>query len=1081
MIIMKSIYFTLMLLFFPVFVWGQFNPANPEEPSIGEPSVYFNYETYKYGVKFKNNTNSLNSASRFLWDFGDGSTSTAKNPEHVYAKEGSYRVTLTGTNGYGKSEYTQYVNISEDQFKMGGVFTLDQNKEGVRNFKSLDDLFQDLVSVPFDPNSYELKIEVPRGQSFTFFSNISDLNVKLAEKLKETDYDVIRFSVVGEGNNPILRLWDTFSKETFSEFMEISEFIDFDYMRIRFGEIDYWVDSDLFRPRIVCYGSESPSVWLNSSNPFEYSWRIKSVPTGITGYLESGVGDIPSMPLVNTTDQLQFLEYELDFIHGGEVYYTATIPFYVYPEEVKISLLDPSDHGIVASPDRVRVSWEPLPGSYNWRLYYRRVGDNEYKNSWIDSDSTSCLITNYGNYFQYDQSYEWYMSAYLPCSSGEVVSEVRTFTIGSAPDLEVKDILVEPKVAISGKEYTVKVVVVNNGTKDLPASSWDDALYELDGNYVDRQESKFHTNESLAMGETYEVQFVLTAPYKEEIENLRLEYRIDVSNQLLELSKENNKLEIEVPISLLNIPEEEYLVLCDLYKLAGGENWRMIRPWDITTSAVDKQGWEGLTLDDEGHVTHMDLSDRNLTGTIPASLFSMPYLRELDLSANQLMGDLDKIITMEASAKQLVKIDLSKNGFTGKIPGSVNQLTGLTTLLLAGNQLKDIESVLSGNIVNLDLSDQDLTLENIRLNAGLALALPGICLYNHSGQSLESYPDFSLYKLEDQSDVINLYYDASEKMYRLRRDQSHGYIDIPSDEKLILRQKNGNAQGSRDTLNLLFDLGDANMDQSVNVADVRHTLNYITDDLASMSYINFNYFAANTFQDEMINVQDLVSTVNIVLENSDPELRTGLRALSNEDFGPVAYLSVEKGCLVINNPSEQVMDMDIILKGVTSKQLELLLPSENYLYTTKDLDDGVRFILVCVNGSGLGLGRTEIMRLKGGDPSIGYAMLTNKAAVEVPSYYEGKVVPTDNTLLETESFTPEHVVINGLVRAINLSVYDLSGRLVSSSGIQSVLPGEYTIYQWLPEGLLPGVYIIRLDKLGKNETTSQTIKFSILK
>ena len=158
---MKSIYFTLMLLFFPVFVWGQFNPANPEEPSIGEPSVYFNYETYKYGVKFKNNTNSLNSASRFLWDFGDGSTSTAKNPEHVYAKEGSYRVTLTGTNGYGKSEYTQYVNISEDQFKMGGVFTLDQNKEGVRNFKSLDDLFQDLVSVPFDPNSYELKIEVP--------------------------------------------------------------------------------------------------------------------------------------------------------------------------------------------------------------------------------------------------------------------------------------------------------------------------------------------------------------------------------------------------------------------------------------------------------------------------------------------------------------------------------------------------------------------------------------------------------------------------------------------------------------------------------------------------------------------------------------------------------------------------------------------------------------------------------------------------------------------------------------------------------------------------------------------------------
>lgn len=35
----------------------------------------------------------------WLWDFGDGSTSTERNPLHVYLKEGTYHVTLTVSNG----------------------------------------------------------------------------------------------------------------------------------------------------------------------------------------------------------------------------------------------------------------------------------------------------------------------------------------------------------------------------------------------------------------------------------------------------------------------------------------------------------------------------------------------------------------------------------------------------------------------------------------------------------------------------------------------------------------------------------------------------------------------------------------------------------------------------------------------------------------------------------------------------------------------------------------------------------------------------------------------------------------------
>ena len=52
-------------------------------------------------------TNTSTNASSFVWDFGDGETDTAFNPEHSYAVPGTYIVGLTA-NGCG-------VNILESE------------------------------------------------------------------------------------------------------------------------------------------------------------------------------------------------------------------------------------------------------------------------------------------------------------------------------------------------------------------------------------------------------------------------------------------------------------------------------------------------------------------------------------------------------------------------------------------------------------------------------------------------------------------------------------------------------------------------------------------------------------------------------------------------------------------------------------------------------------------------------------------------------------------------------------------------------------------------------------------------------
>jgi PKD repeat protein len=47
---------------------------------------------------------SLNSPTSWLWDFGDGSTSTEQNPTHVYSDIGEYAVSLTVSNSVGSDD-----------------------------------------------------------------------------------------------------------------------------------------------------------------------------------------------------------------------------------------------------------------------------------------------------------------------------------------------------------------------------------------------------------------------------------------------------------------------------------------------------------------------------------------------------------------------------------------------------------------------------------------------------------------------------------------------------------------------------------------------------------------------------------------------------------------------------------------------------------------------------------------------------------------------------------------------------------------------------------------------------------------
>ena len=67
------------------------------------------------GQPFTFTNNSTGNAVSYLWNFGDGGTSTEENPVHTYNMEGSYSVTLTAFNSNGCDSSVTEINLIDIQ------------------------------------------------------------------------------------------------------------------------------------------------------------------------------------------------------------------------------------------------------------------------------------------------------------------------------------------------------------------------------------------------------------------------------------------------------------------------------------------------------------------------------------------------------------------------------------------------------------------------------------------------------------------------------------------------------------------------------------------------------------------------------------------------------------------------------------------------------------------------------------------------------------------------------------------------------------------------------------------------------
>ncbi|MEL7146097.1 MAG: PKD domain-containing protein, partial [Bacteroidota bacterium] len=100
------------------------------------PSASFTFEQSEVDFLEYSFTNGSLNAESYLWDFGDGNTSTEESPTHVYAAADTYTVTLSAMNTIGTAgEFSTQIDI---QAPVTAGFTFETDPDDYRTYTFTD-------------------------------------------------------------------------------------------------------------------------------------------------------------------------------------------------------------------------------------------------------------------------------------------------------------------------------------------------------------------------------------------------------------------------------------------------------------------------------------------------------------------------------------------------------------------------------------------------------------------------------------------------------------------------------------------------------------------------------------------------------------------------------------------------------------------------------------------------------------------------------------------------------------------------------------------------------------------------------
>lgn len=455
------------------------------------------------------------------------------------------------------------------------------------------------------------------------------------------------------------------------------------------------------------------------------------------------------------------------------------------------------------------------------------------------------------------------------------------------------------------------------------------------------------------------------------------------------------------------------------------------QPWDASQGMKSVSSIQGLNIE-KGHVTGFNLANQNLTGTFPFAILALPQLQNIDLANNKLSGDIGTATYAFAQQhpeqmENVKTLNISGNQLTGNVSLFANSFPSLTSLNASENCLEDVYPAISPSVTELNLSKQTITrvvplhLANLSID-DMATKVPSILLYDHANQTWKT--DINLQcTTDDNSWGMTMAYQNGQLSIPYVSEQNTYYGESGDTLNVAVLNSNGTREGSTFRIKLSFDEGDGNFDGQVNVLDLQTTINYMFEEYQNKPY---NFTAANLWKDEVINVQDAVSLVNILLESnsaSAPARAYNLqqRAASNPS-GENATAFVADGKLIINS-AEPVSSFDIVVATGSEYNINEALASAGFTCSVKRTENEVHLIGYSLNGAILPMGENILGTLNEG--IVTYSMLADANAKEITTPFGNNPTGIHSATSDTQRLNEVYKIPLGAKRSI---VIDANGK-----------------------------------------------------
>lgn len=487
---------------------------------VSEDGLYakYSYDKLQGRVKFTNL--SSGNAQSFVWDFGDGTTSTEKNPLHVFAQSGYYTVKLTAKGEVDTDVAEQTVLINDEStWRIDGTFYLSDEESGVRYFTSPEALFGFISGTPLSGN---VKISVMGDHTFTY--PLTTANKQLLRTLQQSlvsgNY-MLSLSKNGTGRNPVLLFGEqggTIDKSFVDFFVELGKNLSCEGVDLQLWGISFNPAQIVkLNNQTIHSGEKTKEIDFSSiSADLKFTWILSDSPDNVSGFQTSGERTIPAMTIVNEGEGNCDLVYNIIGTRDGVTFCEFTNTITVTPALVGLfTSLSPSN-GYVSESTTVTLTWNNITNAVYDVYLWNAV--NQRPNTPVAEGTTELRYTTQ-NFCQNGSTYKWQIVARN--ESQTLASDTMTFAVRSLPNLHVYALDCSEPTA--GGKFTVQWTVRNDGIGSTGDQTWDDYIWIVTDIYGGTQPSGTSENntrllatvknvKALDSGESYENSVDITLP-----------------------------------------------------------------------------------------------------------------------------------------------------------------------------------------------------------------------------------------------------------------------------------------------------------------------------------------------------------------------------------------------------------------------------------------------------------------------------------------------------------------------------------------------------------------------------------------